>query len=58
MKLQDLKPIKEDLGNPKVIQIEKGLSREEALKKAPWKKSYGDCRAFSYDAKTGKATWV
>ena len=48
----------DDIGKPTVVQIEKGLSKEEALKKAPWKKSYGDCRAFSYDAKTGKATWI
>ena len=51
-------PIKEDLGKPVEIQIEKGLSREEAMKQAPYKKSYGDCRGFSYDKKTGIATWV
>lgn len=55
MKLSELK---EDLGKPKTIQLEKGLSKEEAMKKAPWKKSYGDCRAFSYDPKTGKALWI
>ena len=49
---------KEDLGKPVEIQIEKGLSREEAMKQAPYKKSYGDCRGFSYDKKTGIATWV
>jgi hypothetical protein len=57
-RLMKLSELKEDLGNPKTIQLEKGLSREEAMKKAPWKKSYGDCRAFSYDPKTGKAVWV
>lgn len=49
---------KEDLGKPVEIQIEKGLSKEEAMKKAPYKKSYGDCRGFSYNKKTGIATWV
>lgn len=59
MKLTDLKTtVKEDLGKPHEVQIEKGLTHEEALKKAPWKKSYGDCRGFSYDKKTGKATWI
>lgn len=48
----------EDIGKPHTIQIAKGLTREEALKSAPWKKAYGDCRGFSYDKKTGKATWV
>ena len=52
------KALKEDLGKPVEVQIEKGLTREEAMKKAPYKKSYGDCRAFSYDKKTGVATWV
>lgn len=55
MKLRELK---EDLGKPKTIQLEKGLTYEDAIKKAPWKKSYGDCRAFSYDPKTGIAIWV
>lgn len=58
MKLTDIKTLKEEPNNPKTIQIEKGLTREEALKKAPWKKSYGDCRGFSYDPKTGKAVWI
>lgn len=58
MKLEHIKPLKEEPSNPKTIQLEKGLTRDEALKKAPWKKSYGDCRAFSYDAKTGKAVWI
>ncbi len=43
---------------PHTVQIEKGLTREEALKKAPWKATYCDCRGFSYDPKTGKATWI
>ena len=55
MKLSELK---EDLGKPVMIQLHRGLSKEEAMKKAPWKKSYGDCRAFSYNPKTGKAVWV
>ena len=55
MKLKDLF---EDLGKPTTIQLEKGLTYKEALKKAPWKKQYGDCRGFSYDAKTGKAVWI
>lgn len=50
--------VKEDFGKPVEVQIEKGLTREEAMKKAPYKKSYGDCRGFSYDKKTGIATWV
>ena len=50
--------LKEDLGKPVEVQIEKGLTREEAMKKAPYKKSYGDCRGFSYDKKTGIATWI
>lgn len=58
MKLRDIKVLKEEPNNPKTIQLEKGLTREEAMKKAPWKKSYGDCRAFSYDPKTGKAVWI
>ena len=61
MKLQDLhgqRQIDEDPDKPVTIQLAKGLKRDEALKLAPWKKSYGDCRAFSYDAKTGKAVWI
>ncbi len=58
MKLQELKTIREDINKPTSIQLEKGLTRDEALKKAPWKKSYGDCRGFSYDPKTGKAVWI
>lgn len=48
----------EDLGKSKSVQLEKGLTRDEAIKLAPWKKSYGDCRAFNYDPKTGLATWI
>jgi hypothetical protein len=55
MKLAELH---EDLGKPIEIKIEKGLSREEALKKAPWKKSYGDCRGYNYNPKTGIMTWM
>ena len=32
----------------------KGLTREEAKKAYPHKAAMGDCRAFSYDPKTGK----
>lgn len=42
----------------KTVQLEKGLTHKQALKQAPWKKSYGDCRGFSYDPKTGKARWM
>ena len=55
MKLEELY---EDIGKPKEVKLEKGLTRDEALKLAPWKKSYGDCRGFSYDPKTGIATWI
>ena len=41
-----------------IVYIEKGLTREEAMKKAPWKKSYGDVRGFKYDKNTGRAVWV
>lgn len=54
----DLEKLNEEIGKPKHIQLEKGLSHEEAMKLAPWKKSYGDCRGFSYDKKTGIATWI
>lgn len=50
--------IDEDLKRKTTVQLEKGLTYKEALAACPWKKSYGDCRAFSYDAKTGEATWV
>ena len=53
MKLDEIKKIK-----PHRVKIEKGLTREEAMKKAPWKKAYGDVRGFHYDAKTGQATWT
>lgn len=62
MRLDEINPLKnalaEDMNNPKYIQLDKNLSQEEALKQAPWKKSYGDCRGFSYDPKTGKAVWL
>ena len=41
-----------------IVYIEKGLTRDEAMKKAPWKKSYGDCRGFKYDKNTGKGEWI
>lgn len=50
MKLLELKQNK--------IQLKKDLTREEALKLAPWKSSYGDCRGFTYDSKTGIAIWI
>lgn len=57
MRMQELfekiKPIK-----AKNIKTKKGMTRAEALKEVPWKKSYGDCRGFSYNAKTGIATWI
>jgi hypothetical protein len=53
-----LKELYEDLNKKNEIQLAKGLSKEEALKLAPWKKSYGDCRGFSYDKKTGIAIWI
>jgi hypothetical protein len=55
MKLRELF---EDIGKKTEVQLEKGLSRDEALKLAPWKKKYGDCRAFFYNPKTGVATWI
>lgn len=39
-------------------QIEKGLTRKEALELCPWKKKFGDVRAFNYDPTTGIATWL
>ena len=57
MKLQELfekiKPIKATN-----VKIKKGLTRDEAMKAAPWKKSYGDVRGFSYNPRTGIATWI
>jgi hypothetical protein len=50
--------LSEDLGKPKKKTLEKGLTRKEALKAWPWNKSLGDCRAFSYDPKTGEAQWM
>lgn len=70
MKLHELFEARNDWNGPlydpalqnkkvkKRIQLEKGLSHREALKQAPWKKSYGDCRGFHYDAKTGIAQWM
>lgn len=53
-----LKELYEDLNKKNEIQLAKGLTTDEAKKLAPWKKSYGDCRGFSYDKKTGIATWI
>ena len=53
-----IKELFEDLGKKNEVQLEKGLSKEEALKLAPWKPKYGDCRGFSYNPKTGIATWI
>jgi hypothetical protein len=50
---EKLQPIK-----AKNIKTKKGMTREEALKQVPWKKSYGDCRGFSYNPTTGIATWI
>ena len=52
MKVQEL------LTEAKTKIVDKGLTREEAMKQAPWKKSYGDCRGFIYNPKTGEAKWV
>ena len=38
-------------------KLDTGLTREEAMKRFPYKKGYGDCRAFHYDQKTGVAQW-
>jgi len=56
--LRELLKLSESPTHSTTVKIEKGLSREEALKRAPWKKSYGDCRAFAYDPKTGTAVWT
>ena len=58
MKLTSILRLVEDISRPKTIQLKPGLTREEALKQAPWKPAYGDCRGFKYEAKTGKATWI
>jgi len=47
--------IKEDLGAPETFYIEKGLTSEEVIKKAP--KPKGDWRARSYNPKTGRFTY-
>lgn len=47
--------IKEDLGAPETYYIEKGLSYEEAIKKAP--KPKRDARGINYNPKTGKFTY-
>ena len=58
LRLRRMNRTNEDLGSPTKIFTDVGMTRDEALKKAPWKKSYGDCRAFSYDPKTGIAVWT
>jgi len=50
--------VRELLTEAKTKIVDKGLTREEAMKQAPWKKSYGDCRGFSYNPKTGEAKWT
>jgi len=43
---------------PQVVQLKKGLTREQAVKEGAKKKLKGDFRGFAYDPKTGKATYV
>ena len=38
--------------------LKKNLTRNEAIKLFPWKKSMGDCRGFFYNPKTGFAKWI
>jgi hypothetical protein len=58
IRLRRMNHTNEDLGSPSKIFTAKGMTRDEAMKKVPWKKEYGDCRAFSYDPKTGVAIWT
>ena len=55
--LKEFLAVTEEMGKPRTFKIEKGLSMEQAMKACPWKKEYGDCRAFGYDPKTGEAVW-
>ena len=50
--------LNEEPNDPKRKELEPGLTRDEAIKKFPWRPSMGDCRGFSYDEKTGIATWM
>ena len=43
---------------PNRKELEKGLTQEQAIKAFPWNSKMGDCRGFSYDPKTGIATWM
>ena len=52
-----MRRFKDFLNEKQVIEIESGLSRKEALKKA-LPKMKGDHRGFTYDPKTGKAIFV
>lgn len=47
----------EEMGKPRKFKIEKGLTNKQAMEACPWKKEYGDCRAFGYDSKTGECVW-
>ena len=50
--------LSEEPDSPARKELESGLTREEAMKRFPWTKSMGDCRGFSYDPKTGIASWM
>jgi hypothetical protein len=50
--------LSEDPTDPKRRELEKGLTREEAMKQFPYSPKMGDCRGFSYDPDTGIATWM
>jgi hypothetical protein len=54
---RDFIALDEEMGKPRKFKIEKGLTNKEALEACPWKKEYGDCRAFGYDPKTGECVW-
>lgn len=45
------------MSGKQIIQLEKGLTRKEALTLAS-KKLKGDARGFTYDEKTGIATFI
>ena len=55
MMLQDILESRTKVHTKKIAT---GLTRREALKAAPWKSNYGDCRGFHYNPKTGIATWI